>query len=109
MNFFSQIATWATHTAWPAIEGFLGGVVHDEVAAATPIVESTVAQLTTEEAAAIASGNTANTGHILASVVNNAKSALVAASINVGTSSLLTAVGAAAAKAPTLVAAKSTS
>lgn len=105
MKFFDNLESWFNHSAFPALKLFLGGVVHDEVAAATPIVQATVAKLTVEEATALATGNSANTGHILAAVVRDASAQLKAASISVGSNSLLTAVGAAAANAPALVAA----
>lgn len=109
MDFFSNLKTWLTHTAWPVFEAFMKPVVHDEIAALTPIAEAAVANLMVQEAQALATGNAKNTGHILAAVVTKTEAAATAAGLSVGTNSLLVAVGAAAAKAPELVAAKSAS
>jgi hypothetical protein len=44
MNFFTNIKTWFTHTAWPSIESFFGGVVADELPLAEQVVSQVIAQ-----------------------------------------------------------------
>lgn len=95
MSFFSNLKTWAVHTAWPTIESFLGKVTSDGLAAAAPFAAEAVSELTTQEAAALASGNTAEAGHILANVVKSTTGKVAAAELNVGTHDILAAVGAA--------------
>jgi hypothetical protein len=96
---FANLEAWITGSAWPTIKSFFGGVVHDEVAAVTPLAQTAVANLATEEATALTSGNTAEAGDILAKVVGDTASAAKNASIQVGVQSLLTAVGGVVAQA----------
>jgi hypothetical protein len=91
MDFWTKLKTWFTGTALPTLESFVTGAVHTEVAALTPIAQNAVAQLTTEEATALATGDTKDTGHILAKVVAGVAAQAEAESIN----SVLMAVGAA--------------
>ena len=107
-NPFAAFEGWAEEEL--AIVGkFLGGVVKSEVAAVTPVAEAQVANLAEQEAVAVATGNSSQTGHILASVTSQTVQALEVAGITAGASSIAAAVGAAVAKAPALVAAKATS
>ena len=95
MKLFDSLEAWITTEAWPTIKTFMGGIVHSEVTVLAPIAQTAVANLTAEESAALLSGNTANTGHILAKVVSDTTAAAEAAGIQAGASSILTAVGAA--------------
>lgn len=97
MDFLTNLESWVTHSAWPTIKTFFGGVVASEVAAVQPLATQAVAELTAEEAAAVVSGNTANTGHILAAIVKNTTQKMEAAAVTAGANSILTAVGAAVA------------
>lgn len=93
MDFFSNFKSWLTHSAWPTIETFLGGVVHDEVAAVAPIAQSAVNELAAEEATALATGDAKNTGHILAVVVRNTTQKMQIAGISAAAPSVLAAIG----------------
>lgn len=90
MDFWTKFKTWFTGNALPTLETFVTGAVHTEVEVLTPIAQSAVAKLTQEEATALATGDTKDTGHILAKVVANTASQAEGASIN----SVLMAVGA---------------
>lgn len=96
-GFIANLGSWFTHSVWPGIQGFLNGFVHSEIAAVTPIATEAMADLTAEEAAALSTGNNANTGHILAKVVASTATKLEVAGITAGAPSILAAVGAAAA------------
>lgn len=95
MSFFDNVGSWFSHSAWPTLHTFLNGLVHDEVAAVAPIARAAVTRLTTEEIAALTSGNSANTGHILAAVVRDTSAEVQAAGIKAGSNSIMVAVGAA--------------
>ena len=86
---------------------WFGGAVQSEAAAVAPIVEANIANLSAAEAEAIATGNSSQTGHILAGVMSKAAQDLEVAGIKAAAPSLLMAVGKAAANAPQLVANKS--
>ena|SRR5580692_12444718 len=93
---------WTTLIGWGEdLEAFLGSFVQSEVNDVTPLAEQAVAELTTEEAAALTTGNAANTGHILAAVVASTATKAAAASLTASPASLAGAVGAAVAKATT--------
>jgi len=86
---WESLKAWFSGTALPALEKFVTGAVHTEVSVLQPIAENAVANLTTEEAAAITTGDTKDTGHILAKVVADTAAQAENASIN----SVLIAVG----------------
>lgn len=94
MKFITSLEDWFTHSLWPQVSSFLKGAAQSEVAAVAPIAEQAIANLTVQETAALASGNTANTGHILAAVVRNTTAAAEVAGIKAGANSILVAVGA---------------
>lgn len=96
MSLFSSIEDWASHTAWPTIKTFFGGLVKDEVAAVAPLANQAIAELAAEEATAIATGDAKDTGHILAKVVANTTQKMQVAGISAAAPSVLAAVGAAA-------------
>lgn len=96
MSLFSNLEDWFSHSAWPTVKSFLSGLVHDEVAAVAPIAKQAVAELTAEEATAIATGDSKDTGHILARVVANTTQKMQVAGISAAAPSVLAAVGAAA-------------
>ena len=100
MNFFFNLKDWFSHTAWPTVETFLGGLVHSEVAAVAPIAQQAVAELTAEEATAIATGDSKDTGHILAKVVASTTQKMQVAGISAAAPAVLAAVGAAAIAQP---------
>lgn len=95
MTFFDNIGSWFTHDAWPTLHTFLNGLVHDEVAAVAPIAQAAVARVVAAEANAIATGDSKDTGHILAAAVRETTNDLRNAGIKAGSNSILTAVGAA--------------
>lgn len=91
MDFWNSLKTWFTGTALPTLEDFIFGAVHTEVATLAPIAQAAVADLATEEANALATGDTKDTGHILAKVV----AATAAQAENASINSVLIAVGSA--------------
>lgn len=90
MSFLTALKNIWSNTIRP----FLATVVHSEVVALVPIAQTAIANLTVEEAAALAAGGK-DTGHVLASVVRDTATQAQAAGLNAATSSILTAVGAA--------------
>ncbi|MGB8364838.1 MAG: hypothetical protein ACLQUZ_12830 [Rhizomicrobium sp.] len=94
MSIFTSIES-GIEADFSGLGTFLKNLVSAEFSALLPIAQSAVANLTTEEAAALASGDTKNTGSILASVVKNTTAAAEAAGIGAGASTILAAVGAA--------------
>jgi hypothetical protein len=95
-----NLGSWFSHTLWPSLSSFLDGFVHSEITAVAPIAQQAVANLTAAEAEALATGNNANTGHILAKVVSDTTKQLSVAGITAGAPSILAAIGAAAQAAP---------
>lgn len=108
MSFLTTLEGWGTSLLSHA-ETFLLGVGQEGFAEAEPIVEGAVANLSVEEATALATGDAKDTGHILAKVTSDATTQLKAAGIKLASNTLLTLVGTKAANAPALVAAKSAS
>lgn len=98
MSLFSNLEDWFSHSAWPTVKTFLGGLVHDEVAAIAPIAQRKVAELTAAEATAIATGDAKDTGHILAQLVRDTTQEMQVAGISAAAPSVLAAVGAAVQK-----------
>jgi len=78
---------------WQLLLSWLLPVVETEVQTILPIATNAVSTLTTEESAALASGDLKNTGKILATVVKNAADQAAAQGLSVGAPALLTAVG----------------
>ena len=85
---------------------FVESFFTNEAATLAPIAENAVANLAVSEAEAIATGDSKDTGHILATVTNQTIQAAEVAGIKAAAPSIAVAVGLAAAKAPALVAAK---
>lgn len=96
----SSSSIWSTLVGWGEdLESFIGSFAKSEVQAVAPLAEQSLSELTTEEAAALATGNAANTGHILASVVAATATKVAQAGLTVAPASVVGAVGAAVSKA----------
>lgn len=95
----SKSSIWAQLVGWGEdVEAFLGSFAKSEVTVIAPMAEQSIAELATEEAATLATGNAANTGHIMASVITSTASKIAQAGLNASPASLAGAVGAAVAK-----------
>ena len=101
MSFKSWIASLGSD-----VESWFEGAVESEATALAPIAEAAVSNLAVDEAQALATGNSANTGHILAAVMKTTAQQAEIAGITAAAPAILAAVGAASSKAPALVASK---
>lgn len=81
------------------VESFLEDLVAADFKAVFPIAQTEVASLVAAETVAVASGDTKNTGTILAAAVKNTEASVIAAGITTTSSTILAAVGAALPKA----------
>lgn len=93
MSFWNTVVQWGED-----LEAFVGSFAKSEVTAITPLAQESIAELTAAEAAAMATGDAKDTGHILASVVSSTSAKLAVAGLTASNASLAGAVGAAVAK-----------
>jgi len=88
MSFFANLEAWFNGDVVPFLKSF----VASETKALAPIATAAVSTLAVEEAQAVAAGG-ANTGHVLAQVVNDTAAKAAQAGIAAGSTAILTAVG----------------
>ena len=92
-TFLQNIILWGEDA-----EAFFGSFLKTEVTAIAPLAEQAITELPTEEAAALATGDGKDTGHILAAVIQNTTAKMAQASLSAAPASVAGAVGAAVAK-----------